>query len=241
MADSFLADRLQTIQTRIEAAANRAQRDPANVTMVAVSKGHPVESIQEAANAGQKIFGENYLDEAIPKMGIVGGAVEWHMLGHVQRRKAAGVVERFAVVHSVDSLPLAERLSQICVAQNMELTIFLECNISGESTKTGFPASDRSRWSALISSWQFIVSLPGMNVAGLMTMAPYAADPSTTRAVFRSLRALRDAAREADFGNRLTGLSMGMSDDFEIAIEEGATIVRIGRALFGSREPKKSR
>jgi PLP dependent protein len=117
----------------------------------------------------------------------------------------------------------------------------LECNISGESTKTGFPASDPSRWPALIQSWRTIASLPGLNMAGLMTMAPYSADPAAARAVFRSARSLQDAAREADIGNPLSGLSMGMSEDFEIAIEEGATILRIGRAIFGARQPQKTR
>jgi PLP dependent protein len=240
MGHPSIADRVQQVRERMQSAAVRVHRDPADIQLIAVSKGHPVESILEVEAVGQRVFGENYLAEAAAKMERIGRDTEWHMLGHVQSRKATGVSALFAAVHSVDSLALAERISRACVALHHEVIIFLECNISGEESKFGFPAADPSQWQALFPVWRKIISLPGLRVAGLMCMAPYAAPPGVGRAVFRSLRELRDAARMVEGCQTLTGLSMGMSDDFEAAIEEGATIVRIGRAIFGVRQPPKS-
>jgi PLP dependent protein len=239
--DSTIADRLLCVQGRIKAAAERAGRNPADIKLVAVSKGHPAESIREAQAAGQIAFGENYFDEAVSKIETVRENAEWHMLGHVQSRKAAGVAARFSVVHSVDSVALAERLSRACQEQGSEISIFLECNITGETSKFGFPLSSAQSRDALLQTWNGISNLPGLQVVGFMTMAPFSASPLETRAVFRALRELRDASREAANSRLRTGLSMGMSDDFEEAIEEGATIVRIGRAIFGPRPPRISR
>jgi PLP dependent protein len=235
MPESSIAARLQQVRDRIQAAAVRAGRNPAEVQLVAVSKGHSAESVREALTAGQQLFGENYLAEAVSKMEAIRGGAVWHMLGHVQSRKAAAVADRFAAVHSVDSLSLAERLSRHAEEIGRRLPCFIECNVSGEPGKFGFSAADPERWPDLFPVWENILALSGLQACGLMTMAPYAADPRMTRLIFRRLRALRDAARESPGCVALAGLSMGMSDDFEEAVEEGATLVRIGRAIFGSR------
>jgi pyridoxal phosphate enzyme (YggS family) len=157
------------------------------------------------------------------------------MIGHVQSRKAKSTAENFSWVHSVDSAALARRLSRFAVEAGRMIRVLLECNLSGETTKYGWSASDPSAWETLWPSWREILPLPGLSVAGLMTMAPYSDDPETARPVFRNLKRLQAAAREAFPDSDWAELSMGMSDDFEQAVEEGATMVRIGRALFGER------
>jgi pyridoxal phosphate enzyme (YggS family) len=228
-------ERLQMIRSRIAAAAQRAQRDPAGIRLVAVSKGQPAGLIREAFDAGMRDFGENYLEEAEPKIRALDPSITWHMIGHVQSRKAKGVVDLFPFVHSVDSAPLANRLSRFAVERGRTVNILLECNLSGETTKFGWPADDPPDWELLLRQWEPILPLPGITAIGLMTMAPFSDDPEESRPVFRRLRLLRDAAR-ARFPEHLGAqLSMGMSDDFEQAVEEGATLIRIGRALFGPR------
>jgi pyridoxal phosphate enzyme (YggS family) len=228
-------DRLRLVRERIAAAARRAGCDPAGIRLLAVSKGQTVESVREAYDSGLREFGENYLEEAEPKIRTLDLSIRWHMIGHVQSRKAKGVASRFPIVHSVDSPALAGRLSRFASEQGKTVEILFECNVSGEATKYGFAAADPSVWDALIREWEPILSLPGLAVAGLMTMAPYSEDPETSRPVFRRLRELRDRIRRDLAPSAGRELSMGMSDDFEQAIEEGATIVRIGRALFGPR------
>ena len=230
-------DRLLSIRERISAAANRARRDPSGFRLVAVSKGQPVGLIREAFAAGLREFGENYLEEAEPKIRALDSSIRWHMIGHVQRRKAKGMVDLFPVIHSVDSLALTRRLSRFASERRKTIQILLECNISGEASKFGFAAADPSTWDSLIHEWEQILQLPGLSVAGLMTMAPYSDDPETSRPVFRRLRELRDRIRQDLAQSAGRELSMGMSDDYEQAIEEGATIIRIGRALFGPRLP----
>jgi pyridoxal phosphate enzyme (YggS family) len=230
-----LAERLEFIRGRIARAARRASRDPSEIRVIAVSKGQPAERIEEAFAAGLREFGENYLEEALPKIRILDTSVIWHMIGHVQSRKAKGVAENFPVIHSVDSPALAGRLSRFAVERGGMLAIFLECNVSGEATKYGWTAFDPSTRGSMFTDWEKILTLPGLRVAGLMTMAPYSENPEASRPVFRRLRELRDLARDRLPSSEWAELSMGMSDDFEQAIEEGATIVRIGRALFGPR------
>ena len=230
-----LEERLHQIRRRVAAAAQRAQRDPAGIRLVAVSKGQPAGLVREAFDAGMRDFGENYLEEAEPKIRTLEPAITWHMIGHVQSRKARGVAELFPFVHSVDSAPLANRLSRFAVERGKTVIILLECNLSGETTKFGWPAADPPAWETLLRQWEPILPLPGISVIGLMTMAPFSDDPEKSRPVFRRLRLLRDAAR-ARFPELLGAeLSMGMSDDFEPAVEEGATLIRIGRSLFGPR------
>jgi pyridoxal phosphate enzyme (YggS family) len=229
------AGRLSSVRARIAAAAERAGRDPAAVRLIAVSKGQPVGRIREARAAGQRDFGENYLEEAEPKIRALPEDIAWHMIGHVQSRKAAGVCGLFSCVHSVDSLRLAERLSRFASERGRRIGVLLECNVSGEESKSGWPAADPAEWDSLLRAWEPLPALPGISILGLMTMAPYAADPEAARPVFRRLRGLSHRAQALlpqGFGAEL---SMGMTDDFEAAVEEGATLVRIGRARFGPR------
>lgn len=230
-----MAERIHSVLGRIRASAERARRDPSGIRLIAVSKGQPVAAVEKAWAAGLREFGENYLEEALPKIQVLDPSVTWHMIGHVQGRKAKGVVENFRYLHSVDSVALARRLSRFTAELGRTIPVLLECNLSGEATKYGWPASGPSDWDSLWPAWREILALPGLSVAGLMTMAPYSANPEQSRPIFSGLRRLRDRARESLPGPDWTELSMGMSDDFEQAVEEGATMVRIGRALFGPR------
>lgn len=231
----MIAERVAAIRSRIAGAAVRAGRDPAEITLVAVSKTHAPETVAEAYAAGLKLFGENRVEEAGPKADAVAAllapaaAPAWHMIGHLQSRKAAGILPWASMLEAVDSVKLARRLSRFCVEVGREMPVLLEVNISREQSKYGFlPA-------AVEPAVAEILGLPGLRLQGLMTMAPIEPEPERTRPVFAALRGLRDelAARLHDVDWR--HLSMGMTDDFEVAIEEGATIVRIGRAIFGER------
>jgi hypothetical protein len=231
-------DRLHKVYERIAAAAMRAGRDAAGIRLIAVSKGQPAEAIRAAFAAGLREFGENYLEEAEPKIRELDPSISWHMIGHLQSRKAKAAAALFTRIHSVDSLALARRLSRFAADSGKTLEILLECNLSGEVSKFGFPASEPSAWEGILHEWEQILPLPGLAVTGLMTMAPYSEDPETSRPVFRRLRDLRERALRELPQAGWRELSMGMSDDFEQAIEEGATILRIGRALFGPRQPR---
>jgi pyridoxal phosphate enzyme (YggS family) len=233
---SNISHQLEEIRNRIRSASERAGRDPADICLIAVSKGQPLPAVRDAFSAGQRDFGENYLAEAEEKWRSGPAGISWHMIGHVQSRKAKWMPRYFVSVHSVDSRTLAERLSRFAVEERRTLEIFLECNVSGEESKFGWPAADANAWPNLIESWRPILTLPGLSIAGLMTMAPYSRDPETSRPVFQILRRLRDQACQQLSCPALWGLSMGMSDDFEQAVEEGASHLRIGRAIFGERK-----
>jgi pyridoxal phosphate enzyme (YggS family) len=230
--------RLLSVQQRMAEAALRAGRQPAEVTLVAVSKTHPPEAVAAAAEAGQSDFGENRVEEAAPKILSLGPrpGLRWHMIGRVQGRKARAVVEAgFALVHSVDSLRLAERLGRFAAEAGRRQPVLLECNTSGEASKAGFRADEPQLWAALLPDLRRLVELPGLEVRGLMTMAPEAAEPGQARPYFRRLQQFRDfLVKEVPAASWLE-LSMGMTDDFEVAIEAGATLVRVGRAIFGER------
>ncbi len=238
-----IAGRIAAVRAAIAAACARANRDPGEVRLVAVSKTQPAAAVVEAAKAGVRAFGENRVEEALRKIREVDGLteipLEWHMIGTVQSRKARYLTQRFALLHSLDSLKLAEHLNRILVSEGRRLDVLLQMNVSGEPTKQGWQAADwRDSVSTRRAVWDDIaqvVALPGLQVRGLMTMAPLVDDAEQTRPVFAGLRALRDALA-ADFGSAdWSALSMGMTDDYPIAVEEGATLVRIGRAIFGPR------
>ena len=242
---------LAQVQHRIEAAAQGAGRDPNEVTLVAVTKTQPLEVVQAAYEAGVRHFGENRVEEGCTKIPLfsewlssissgVSQPARWHMIGHVQHRKAADTLTWFDLTHSVDSLRLAERLNRLASPDGPAVRILLECNVSGEESKYGFPLSQwqtkrevRDRFFEVVRRF---IDLPQLSVQGLMTMAPLATDPEETRPVFAALRSLRDALGETFPTTQWRHLSMGMTDDFEVAVEEGATLVRIGRAIFG--EPR---
>lgn len=221
---------------RIAAVARNVGRDPAAVQLVAVTKGQPPEVIRLGYEAGLRDFGETRVEEALPKISALTdlGEARWHMIGHIQSRKARAVPGWFAMVHSVDREKIARLLDRFAAEAGLRLPVLLECNVSGEVSKAGWRLDARSSWESALEGLRSVVSLPHLQVRGLMTMAPWTQDKERVRETFRRLRELRDylAARlPGEWGM----LSMGMTDDFEVAIEEGATCVRIGRALFGAR------
>lgn len=231
-----LSDNYARVQERIAAARQRGGRDD-EVSLVAVSKTQSVETVAQAYHAGLRLFGENRVEEAGPKAESLARLIApdpppaWHMIGHLQSRKAAQVLPWASMVHSIDSTKLATRLNRMIeeTGEGQVLPILLEVNVSGEASKDGFTKAELP---AAIGS---ISALPHLRIEGLMTMAPIVDDPELARPVFRALRRLRDELAATFPGVRFDHLSMGMTDDFEVAIEEGATIVRIGRAIFGER------
>jgi pyridoxal phosphate enzyme (YggS family) len=232
-----LADNISGIEHRIARAAEAAGRSPEEITLVAVSKTHGPDRIAEAARAGLRDFGENRVEEAMPKIASVPAlGLRWHMIGHIQSRKAIDVVQAgFALIHSVDTVKLAERLSRLAVQTGRVQPILLECNVSGEGSKEGFAADADGDWPRLLPEFAAVLALPGVRVHGLMTMAPQGPHPEAARPVFRRLRELKDYLRINLPQGDWRDLSMGMTDDIEPAIAEGATIARIGRAIFGER------
>jgi PLP dependent protein len=237
---SPIHQRLLEVRGRIAQAAARAGRDPASITLVAVSKTQPAEQVRAAAAAGQLVFGENRIEEAQGKRqsldGLSVSGLEWHMVGHVQSRKAREAVSAgFDLIHSVDSLKLAERLGQFALEAGRRQRVLLEMNVSGEASKAGFRAEQREHWAALLASLKQAAETPGLDVRGLMTMAPQVPEPALARPYFERLRELADYLGEQAVLGPAPVLSMGMTDDFEAAIEAGATMVRIGRAIFGER------
>jgi hypothetical protein len=215
-----IAEKIAHVRQRVERAAERAGRPPTDITIVAVSKGFPPSAIDEVVVAGIADVGENRVQEASAKIDALRGLpVTWHLVGHLQTNKAKTALELFDIIHSVDSLHLAEVLSH---RAQTPLSVLLEVNVTGEASKFGFSTDE------VVAAAGAIARLPRLDLRGLMTVAPFVDDPETVRPVFRELRRLRDALG-------LRELSMGMTDDFEIAIEEGATLVRIGRAIFGER------
>ncbi|HEV2318444.1 MAG TPA: YggS family pyridoxal phosphate-dependent enzyme [Verrucomicrobiae bacterium] len=223
------ADNLTAVQQQIEAACNRAGRQTGSVLLVAVSKTKPPETIGEAVRCGQIFFGENKVQEAKAKIPLCPGRARWHFIGHLQSNKAHNAVELFEMIHSVDSLDLARDISKRCEQAGKEMPVLLQVNVAGESSKFGYNPG------RLLAELTEINSLPRIPIQGLMTIPPYARDPETSRPHFRRLRGLK-AQCEDLLASPLPHLSMGMSGDFEIAIEEGATIVRVGTALFGPRK-----
>jgi pyridoxal phosphate enzyme (YggS family) len=227
----------QRVLERISAAAREAGRDPNAVRLVVVTKGHSIETTQAVISAGARILGENYVEEALPKMQALSGEIDlqWHMIGHVQSRKARPVCEHFACVHSVDSLKLAERMDRFAAEFGKRQTILLECNVSREESKFGWKAWEEGEWNRLADDIAPLLELRHLIIRGLMTMPPFFADPEASRPYFQRLRDLQSflATRfpEADWSQ----LSIGMSADYEVAIQEGATFVRVGTAILGER------
>ena len=230
MAQTPIADSIHVVTDKIARAALRAGRNPRDIRLVAVAKSVPAEYIKQAIGAGVTIVGENYIQEARKKIGELGKAVRWDFIGHLQGNKIKYAIELFEVIHSVDRLSLAGEMSAQAAKKKKTVRILVQVNISGEEAKSGISPGGAD---VLVSS---IASLPNLKLEGLMTMPPYFTDPEKARPYFRALRKLRDTLME-EHGTRinLRELSMGMSGDFEVAIEEGATLVRVGTAIFGER------
>lgn len=245
---THIADNIMAVRERIASAAQRAGRSIDDITLVAVTKTHAPASVEAALAAGIQDCGENRVQEAEEKIAsLPDGAARWHLLGQLQRNKARRAAALFDLVHSVDSVRLAEALNHAADGdpsrRQGRLPVLLEINVAGEASKAGFRVAqgsdNRAASGELQAAVERIAALPFLSVKGLMTVAPYVEDAEQVRWVFASLRRLRDDMRGKIAGLELPHLSMGMSDDFEVAIEEGATIVRVGRAIFGQRSTNK--
>jgi hypothetical protein len=250
-----IRERYQRTLDAIADSARKVGRPPESVRLVLVTKTQPVGVVEAALEAGAHILGENYAEEAVPKMETVatwlsgrstfsqgaaegvpmGSGIEWHMIGHVQSRKARLVAEHFSLVHSLDSLKLAQRLDQAAAELGRYLPVLLEFNVGGEVVKQGWLAADESLWPHLLPDVDAIAALPRLSVRGLMTMPPLFLDPESARTYFRRLRRMRDYLSAKVPRISWHELSMGTSADFPVAVEEGATLVRIGQAILGAR------
>ena len=222
------AENLDSIQQRIAAVCARAGRDANSVTLLAVSKSHPPESIQAAVACGQILFGENKVQEAKAKIPLSPSKARWQFIGHLQSNKVRDAVELFEMIQGVDSLAIAQEISKRAEQAGKTMPILLEVNVAGEGSKFGYQPE------TLLTELSVLSALPRIEIHGLMAIPPYSSVPEKTRPYFQRLRELKVQA-ENILGYPLPQLSMGMSGDFEIAIEEGATIVRVGTALFGER------
>lgn len=223
-----LAANLDNIRQRINTACGRADRSPDSVTFQAVSKGQPPEAVRAAADLGVVCFGENRVQEAKLKIGQCPGHLRWHLIGHLQSNKCRDAVHFFEMIQSVDSLALAEEIDKWAGKSAKSMRVLLEVNVAGESSKFGYSPA------RLLDDLSCINALPRIEIHGLMTVAPWSPEPERVRPVFRRLRELKTECEQL-LGAPLPQLSMGMSGDFEVAIEEGATIIRVGTAFFGPR------
>jgi hypothetical protein len=223
-----IAESLREVRARIAAACGRAGRDPAAVTLVAVAKSFPVQRIDEALACGQRVFGENRVQEALAKIWRVSPGARWHLVGHLQRNKARQVVGRFELIHSLDGEALARELDRRAAAAGIVQGVLIEVNVAREATKHGVDEEELER---LLDA---VLPMAHLEVRGLMAIPPPPVRPEDSRGYFARLREARDRCASR-FGRAFPELSMGMTDDYEVAIEEGATLVRIGRAIFGER------
>lgn len=228
-----LTDNLAGIQQRIRAACDRVDREPNSLKLLAVTKTHPPEAIKSAVEAGLILFGENKVQEAKAKIPLCPGRARWHFIGHLQSNKCRDAVELFEMIESVDSLALAQEINKRADQAAKTMPILLEVNVAGEASKFGYKPEK------LLAELKELNKLPRLEIHGLMAVPPWSPSPETSRPHFQRLRELK-ARAESVLGAPLPHLSMGMSGDFEVAIEEGATIIRLGTALFGQRGGNKS-
>jgi len=228
---------------QIALSARKSGRSPGEVRLVVVTKSQPLEVVQAAIEAGVRILGENYPEEGVTKIQSLShqSGVEWHMIGHVQSRKARLVAEHFELLHSLDSLKLAQRLDRFAAESGRVLPVLLEFNVGGEESKSGWDAFDESLWTSLHPNVQSILDLPNLRVHGLMTMPPLGTDAEESRRFFLHLRLLRDHLASAFPQTDWSELSMGTSADYTVAVEEGATLVRVGTAIVGARRYKSEK
>ncbi|MCC6146495.1 MAG: YggS family pyridoxal phosphate-dependent enzyme [Anaerolineaceae bacterium] len=231
---------LEKVREKVALAALKSGRRPEDVKIVVVSKGQPASILQAAVLAGAGILGENYPEEAVFKMIKMGKqeGVEWHMIGHLQSRKAKIIVENFDLMHSLDSLKLAEKLNRLCKEGGKRLPVLLEFNVGGEESKGGWEAANEEAWLQFLPDIENCLSLSNLDIRGLMTMPPWNENPERTRPYFVKLRKLQDFLKNAFPHNSFSELSMGTSVDFEVATQEGATYIRVGEAILGRRPPK---
>ena len=226
-----VAQKLIAVREKLVQAARRSRRNPDEITLVAVSKTHPAGQVQEAVDIGQQVFGESYLQEALKKASMLPSYLNWHLIGHLQTNKIRRALGLFSLIHSVHSLALARNIDKIAREKNVLPCLLLEVNVSGETSKFGFTPA------ALEACMEELLALQCIQINGLMTVAPYAQDPEDSRSFFAQLRECRDRlARQT--GTPLGALSMGMSSDYQVAVEEGATLIRVGSSIFGKRHTR---
>ncbi|HEY1582374.1 MAG TPA: YggS family pyridoxal phosphate-dependent enzyme [Chthoniobacterales bacterium] len=227
-----IAENLARVQAQIVAAAEKSGRPPNEIELVAVSKTHPAENVQAAVEAGQTLFGESRVQEARAKIPLLPSRLRWHFLGHLQKNKIRHALPLFELFHGIDSLALATEMERIAEEDGLRPRILLEVNVAGEASKHGFTPEGLRR------DLEALLSLGRLTIEGLMTIPPLASEAEASRKYFAALHELRDAL-ETGFAVRLPQLSMGMSGDYPVAIEEGATVVRVGTAIFGARSRPK--
>lgn len=226
----MIRENLKTVQNEINAACSRANRDPSQVTLIAVSKTKPVPALREAYDAGVRDFGENKVQEIMDKLPQLPSDIRWHMIGHLQRNKVKYIIGKVAMIHSVDSMRLAEEISRESIRRGVETDILIEVNIAGEESKYGVSSAEAPE---LIEK---IAKLPGIHVRGLMTIAPYTEVPEKNRPYFDKLTQLSVDIKGKNIDNvSMNVLSMGMTGDYSVALEEGATCIRVGTGIFGER------
>ena len=235
-----ISQNLDDVINKIKSASERVNRNYAEIKLVVVTKSQSLETTRNAVIAGAKILGENYAEEGIEKKGVLEHIdnIQWHMIGHVQSRKAKLVASDFDMVHSLDSLKLAKRLDNFSREFNKVLPVLLEFNVGGEQNKYGWDSSNVNSWSDFLPIISEISDLKNLNICGIMTMPPYSGNPEDSRQYFKRLIQLREYINDRIPSLKLVEISMGTSTDFEIAVEEGATILRIGEAILGKREYK---
>jgi len=226
----MIQENLEQVEEKIQAACRRAGRDRSEVTLIAVSKTKPIKLLQEAINSGQIDFGENKVQELTSKYEQLPKHLRWHMIGHLQRNKVKYLVDKVCLIHSVDSLRLAETINREAVKAGVTVPILIEINVADEESKFGITCEETY---ALIEA---VAKLPNVSIRGLMTIAPFVDNPEENRMIFRELKQLSVDIREKNMNNiNVDILSMGMTGDYEVAIEEGATMIRVGTGIFGER------
>ena len=226
----MIAENLQQVRNNIRRACQAVGRDPSEVTLVAVSKTKPVEMLKEAYDADARVFGENKVQEIMDKYDRLPGDIEWHMIGHLQRNKVKYIVDKVAMIHSVDSMRLAETIEQEAARHGVRVPVLIEVNVAQEESKFGLKTDE------VLPFLMEASKLPHLEIRGLMTIAPYVEDPEVNRAVFRELKKLSvDIAAKNINNMTMSVLSMGMTGDYEVAVQEGATMVRVGTGIFGER------
>lgn len=233
----IIRDNYMRVVERIRDAAASAGRDPECIRLVIVTKTQPIDLIRSVIEAGATDLGENYIEEAASKIEGLGGykEIHWHMIGHLQRRKTQNFLRYFEYLHSLDSIKLAAKIDQLASAENRVIPAWLEVNTSGEASKSGWNISVEQHWDLILAEIQEIISLSNIKVLGVMTVPPFSEAPGESRPYFQLLRKFRDHVINNLHPEGFEELSMGMSSDFEVAIEEGSTCVRIGQAIFGPR------
>ncbi len=227
----MIKDNLLEVQENIKRACEKSGRKKADVELIAVSKTKPVSALMEAYESGCRVFGENKVQELVDKYEIMPKDIKWHMIGHLQRNKVKYIVDKAALIHSVDSLKLAEEISKEALKKQVQVSILIEVNVAGEDTKFGVKPEETE---ALVCK---IAALPGIAIKGLMTIAPYVDDPEENRQYFGQLKQLSVDINQKNIDNvNMSVLSMGMTGDYTVAIEEGATFIRVGTGIFGERK-----